>query len=153
MKYIFLYLLLIIYFLQASISCSKPPCECNFIPADFIEIKIYNQQSQNLIFGPYAIYKSDSIQILKEKGNTSIDNASVQTGITDSTAIRLNFYLHETKNYIYYNDHTPPDSLEVIWLTKKGKCCGNQEEYRVVDSVKFNNMPVKADKGVYYFVK
>ncbi len=153
MKNIFLYIFLIIYLLQTSASCSKPPCECDFIPSNFIDIKIYNQQYQNLIFGPYSIYESDSIQILKENRNTSINNASIQKGSTDSTAIRLNFYVHEIKSYIYYNDHTPSDSLEIIWLIKKGKCCDNEKEYRVVDSVKFNNMPVKADKGVYYFIK
>ena len=152
MKPASLYILLI-YLMPANISCNKPPCECDFIPADFIEFKVLNHQGQNLLFGPFALYLTDSIQILKEKNNLTVNNASVSKGLTDSTAIQLNFYVPEVKSYIYYNHLTPQDSIEVKWLIKKGKCCGNIQEYRVIDSVKFNTMLIKPIDGIYYFVQ
>ena len=152
MKPAFLYILLICL-MSANISCNKPPCECDFIHADFIEFKVLNHQGQNLLFGPFALYLTDSIQILKEKNNLTVNNASVSKGLTDSTAIQLNFYVPEVKSYIYYNHLTPQDSIEVKWLIKKGKCCGNIQEYRVIDSVKFNTMLIKPIDGIYYFVQ
>lgn len=149
MKPAFLYILLICLM---SANCNKPPCECDFIPADFIEFKVLNHQGQNLLFGSFALYLTDSIQILKEKNNLTVNNASVSKGLTDSTAIQLNFYVPEAKNYIYYNHLTPQDSIEVKWLIKKGKCCGNTQEYRVIDSVKFNTVLIKPIDGIYYFV-
>ena len=137
----------------AGISCNKPPCECDFITADFIELKVLNHQGQNLLFGSSALYLSDSIQILKEKNNLTVNNASVHKGLIDSTAIQLNFYVPEAKSYIYYNHLTQQDSIEIKWLIKKGKCCGNTQEYRVVDSVKFDTVLVKPIDGIYYFVQ
>ena len=139
--------------MSANISCNKPPCECDFIPANFIEFKVLNHQGQNLLFGSFALYLTDSIKILKEKNNFTVNNASVRKGLTDSTAIQLNFYVPESKSYIYYNHLTTQDSIEVKWLIKKGKCCGNTQEYRVIDSVKFNTVLIKPIDGIYYFVQ
>ncbi len=134
-------------------SCNKTPCECDFIDIHYIECKIVNQQGQNFIFGPSALYKIDSIQVLKEYNNLNINNASVRKGLIDSTGLRFDFYVRETKSYIYYNKQTPEDSVEIKWLTKTGKCCGGPEEYYTVDSVKFNNVFIKPVNGVYTFVK
>jgi hypothetical protein len=142
----------IIFFCILIASCNKPPCECD-IPSYPIEIKFVNQQGQNLMFGSFALYRIDSLQISKQYNNNDINNASVSKGLTDSTVVRLDFYVPETKSYIYYNDHTPQDSLEIKWLIKKGKCCGNVEEYKVFDSVKFNAVLIKPINGQYYFVK
>ena len=72
MKPASLYILLICL-MSANISCSKLPCECDFIPADFIEFKVLNHQGQNLLFGSFALYLTDSIQILKEKNNLTVN--------------------------------------------------------------------------------
>lgn len=153
MKLASLYILLIICLIPVIISCTKPICKCDFIPVNFIEFKLINKQGQNLLFGPSALYHTDSVQILKEKNNIYINNASVRKGLTDSTAMQLNFYVPEAKSYIYYNYHTPQDSIEIKWVIKKGKCCGNLQEYRVIDSVKFNTVLIKPIDGLYYFVQ
>ena len=139
--------------MSANLSCNKPPCECDIIPADFIEFKVLNHQGQNMLFGSFALYLTDSIQILKEKNNLTVNNASFRKGIIDSTAIQLNFYVPEAKSYIYYNHLIPQDSIEVKWLIKKVKCCGNTQEYKAIDSVKFNTELIKPIDGIYYFVQ
>lgn len=153
MKFASSYILWIICLIPASISCTKPVCECDFIPVDFIEFKLINHQGQNLLIGSSALYLTDSIKISKEKNNIYIDNASVRKGLTDSTAIQLNFYVPEAKSYIYYNYHTPQDSIEIKWLIKKGKCCGSFQEYKVIESVKFNTVLIKPIDGIYYFLQ
>ncbi|MEP6947750.1 MAG: hypothetical protein ABI863_00685 [Ginsengibacter sp.] len=145
--------LLLIYLILVGFSCNKPPCECDFVPNQSIEIKFINQQEQNLIFGAAAIYRIDSIRILNQKNNFNINNASLQKGFINSNDVKFDFYIPAAKSYIYYNQQTQQDSLEIKWLKKSGKCCGNLQEYRVADSVKFNNTFIKAVDGIYYFVK
>ena len=148
-----IYKLLIIYAILSGISCNKPPCKCDFVPHQFIEVKFINQQEQNLIFGPTALYRIDSIQVLKEKNSFNINNASLRKGFLDSNNVEFDFYIPAGKSYIYYNQQTKQDSLEIKWSTKTGKCCENLQEYAVVDSVKFNNVFIKPVNAVYYFVK
>jgi hypothetical protein len=148
-----LYRLLMIYIILTGISCDKEPCNCDFVARQVTEIKFINQQGQNLIFGATALYHIDSIQVLNQKNNFKINNASVRKGVIDSNNVEFDFYVPAEKNYLYYNQQTQLDSLEIKWLTKTGKCCGNLQEYAVVDSVKFNNVSVKPLNGVYYFVK
>ena len=142
-----------IYIILGSISCDKPPCECDFVPDQSIEIKFINQQEQNLIFGPMALYRMDSLRVLKQKNNFNIINASLRKGFIDSNDVKFDFHIPVEKSYIYYNQQTQQDSLEIKWLTKKGKCCGNVQEYSVIDSVKFNNTFISPTNGIYYFVK
>ncbi len=153
MKFISVLRLFILYFTLSFISCSKPPCECDFTPVNFIKMKVIDQQGQNLLVGPAALYQVDSLQILNQLFNLDINNASVEKGVTDSTAVLINFYVYETKNYIYYNSQTPEDSIEIKWVRKTGKCCNTPMNYEVVDTVKFNNTLVNPLKGIYYFVK
>jgi hypothetical protein len=112
-----------------------------------------NQQGQNLIFGSSALYKIDSVLILNEHNNFNINNASVRKGLLDSTALRFDFHTAAVKSYIFYNQQTLEDSVEIKWLTKTGKCCEASQEYYTVDSVKFNNVFVKSVNGIYTFVK
>jgi hypothetical protein len=143
----------ILYLTLCFISCNKPPCECDFTPVNFIQIQLVNQQGQNLLSGPSALYQVDSLKILNQPFNLDINNASVEKGVTDSTAVLINFYVYETKNYIYYNSQTPVDSIEINWVRKVGKCCETPMNYELVDAVKFNNTLVNPVKGTYYFVK
>jgi hypothetical protein len=145
--------LFVICLVSIVFSCNKPPCQCDFVPAQFIEIKFVDQQGQNLVFGTGAKYRLDTLRILNEKNNFNINNASVRRGIGDSTAVRLDFYTPAVKNFIYYNSQTPQDSLIIKWLVKTGKCCGHAEEYMIADSVKFNNDLITPINNVYYFVK
>jgi len=146
--------LLVIYLITfTGISCNKPPCKCDFVPRQFIEIKFINQQEQNLIFGPAALYQIDSIRVLKQKDNFTINNSSVRKGFIDSNDVRFDFYIPAEKSYIYYSQQTQQDSLEIKWITATGKCCGNPEKYTVVDSVKFNDKFVEPRNEVYYFTK
>ncbi len=133
-------------------SCIKPPCECDFVAEQFIEIKIVNQQGQNLVFGRFGIYQIDSIQVLQEKNNFNISNASVRRGLIDSNNVRFDFYIPAAKSYIYYKQNQQ-DSLEIKWIVKTGKCCGGSQEYNFIDSVKFNNTYIKPLNGSYTFVK
>jgi hypothetical protein len=153
MKHHQLFKILAIYFLFNLISCTKPPCKCDFTPAQFIEVKIVNDQGENLIFGPASLYKIDSIKVLKQKNNPNVNNASVNKGAIDSTNLRLDFYMPEEKSYIYYNQQSLPDSIEIKWLNKIGKCCDAEQEYYTVDSVKFNGVLIKPENGVYQLVK
>jgi hypothetical protein len=118
-----------------------------------LEIKIINQQGQNLLSGSNALYNADNLQILKQPDNLNINNASIRNGLIDTTAVRLDFYVEETKSYIYYNNQTPADSIEIKWLSKTGKCCGAVQRYEDIDSVKFNNAFISPVNGVYHFVK
>jgi hypothetical protein len=153
MNFTSIYKLLMIYIILSGISCNKPPCTCDFVPRQFIEIKFINQQGQNLIFGPTALYRIDSVRVLNLKNNFNINNASVRKGVIDSNNVEFDFYITAEKSYIYYNQQTKQDSLEIKWLTKTGKCCENPQEYTIVDSVKFNNISIKPINGVYYFAK
>lgn len=133
-------------------SCIKPPCECDFGDEQFIEIKLVNQQGQNLLFGPLALYQIDSIQVLQEKNNFNISNASVRRGLIDSNNVRFDFHMPAVKSYIYYKQ-IQEDSLEIKWIVKTGKCCRTSQEYNFIDSVKFNNTTIKPLNGVYTLVK
>ena len=148
----FIYKLLACFIIINCTSCIKPPCVCDFAAHQFIEIKFINQQGQNLIFGPAALYQIDSIQVLKKENNFNINNASVRKGIIDSNNVEFDFYVAAGKNYIYYKQ-TQQDSLEIKWIVKTDKCCGNNQEYNFIDSVKFNNVYIKDVNGVYTFVK
>lgn len=134
-------------------SCNKPPCKCDFVPINFLEIRFVNLQGQNLFFGNNALYKMDSVRVLKERGNFNINNASVRKGIADSNSVRFDFYIPADKSYIYYNGQSSQDSLEVKWLSETGKCCNSDHQYYTVDSVKFNGTLMKPENGIYYFVK
>ena len=153
MKHYQVFKILAIYFLFSFISCAKPPCKCDFTPAQFIEVTIVNHQGENLIFGPASLYQMDSIKILKEKNNPNVNNASVNKGTIDSTNLRLDFYVPEEKSYVYYNQQSSLDSIEIKWLAKTGKCCDTEQEYYTVDSVKFNGVLIKPENGVYQLVK
>jgi hypothetical protein len=134
-------------------SCDKPCNDCGDPnPTQFIKAKILNQQGQNLIFGSTALYHSDSIRLLKEKNNLSITNGSVSKNTKDSTLL-LEFYNSEGKIYIYYNQQTPQDSLEIKYLFKSQRCCGKLTTYSEIDSVKFNSIYNKPVNGVVHFVK
>ncbi len=153
MKFGLYYNLLLIYFLMNISSCLKPPCKCDVDDGQHLEVKFINQQEQNLVFGPAALYKIDSIQVLRQKNNFDVNNASVRKGVINSDNVRFDFYVPEEKSYIYYSQQASQDSLEIKWLTKKGKCCGESFEYYVVDSLKFNGSPVKPVNKVYSLVK
>jgi hypothetical protein len=153
MKLYSVFKLLAIYFLLNLISCAKPPCKCDFTPVHFIEIKIVNDQGENLLFGQTALYQMDSIKVLQQKNNPDINNASVNKGAIDSTNVRFDFYVPEEKSYIYYNQQSTLDSIEIKWLAKTGKCCDAEQEYYTVDSVKFNGVVIKPKNGVYQLVK
>jgi hypothetical protein len=153
MKLYEVFKILAIYFLFNLISCGKPPCKCDFTPVQFIEVAIVNDQGENLIFGPASLYKMDSIKVLKQKNNFDVNNSSVNKGAIDSTNLRLDFYQPEEKSYIYYNQQSSLDSIEIKWLFKKGKCCDAEQEYYTVDSVKFNGVLIKPENGVYQLVK
>lgn len=134
-------------------SCSKPPCHCDFDPVHSLESKIVNTQGQNLVLGSAAVYKIDSIRVLQSGNDLYINNASVRKGLADTTAVRFDFYIEAAKSYIYYNQQTTPDSLEVDWIQKTGRCCNNPETYYTIDKVKFNNKIIQPQNGVYFFVK
>lgn len=134
-------------------SCSKPPCRCDFDPVHSLETKIVNTQGQNLFLGPAAIYKIDSIRVLNSSNDLSINNASVRKGLSDTTALRFDFYVQATKSFIYYNQQTKPDSLEVDWVQKTGRCCNNPQTYYTIDKVRFNGQIIQPQNGIYLFVK
>lgn len=143
-------LVLILFLLQG---CTKWPCTVDFDASTHIEILLTDNQGKNLIFGPQAIYNIDSISILKEKNNHSINNASVRKGLIDTNNVRLDFYIEAEKNYIYFNSNVNTDSLRIVFITKTGKACGHNEEYKSIDSVFYNNKLVKPVNEVYHFVK
>lgn len=122
-------------------------------PMQYIELKLVNQQGQNLIFGDTAIYALDSIQILKNYNNFSINNASVRRSFNDSFSLRLDFYVPEPKSFIYYNQQAKTDTLEINWSEKTGKCCNAPFTYYSINGVKFNGLLIQPKNGIYYFVK
>lgn len=153
MKFNLISLLLAFCFLINAMSCGKPPCKCDFDQVQFLEVKFINQQGQNLVFGQTALFQLDSICVLKQKNNFDYHNASVRKGLIDSNNVRFDFYVREETSYIYYKQQVPQDSLNIKWLAKKGKCCGSEQEYFVVDSVTFDGALIKPRNGVYYFIK
>jgi hypothetical protein len=119
----------------------------------YTECKLINQQGQNLIFGPAAIYLLDSIHVLKIDTSLSINNASVRRFLDDSSSLRFDFYVPETRSFIYYKYQAKTDTLDVAWSEKTGKCCGSSISYFVPGQVKFNGLPIQPTNGIYYFVK
>ena len=134
-------------------SCLKPPCECDFLPAQYIECRIVDQQGQNLVYGPNALYKFDSIQILKNHNEFSIHNASVNRLYKDSSFLRFDFYLPESRSFIYYNQQTKTDTLDIEWIEKTGKCCETPSTYYIAGAVRLNNVLVPPTNGIHYFPK
>ncbi len=150
-KYTFLNLLIIRTCILSSVimsvnSCGKPVCDLP--PEPHFIAKIVNQQGENLVFGNAPLYNPDSIKVLKQ-ANPAVLNGLVRKNTRDST---LDFTVRQpiTKSYIYYNSQTPLDSLEIKWLFRSTKYCGNIYE---VDSVKFNNGNFKQANGIFTFVK
>lgn len=117
------------------VSCVKQPCLCDFDLGQYLEVKFINQQNQNLIFGPNAIFQIDSIQALYQKDIFNTNTASVKKGRIDLTNVEFDFYRPEEKT-LYINQQTTQDSLEIKWVTKTGKCCESNQEYNAVDSSK-----------------
>ena len=149
-QYLFFFIVLITACL---FSCLKPPCECDFAPRQYIECRLVNRQGQNLVFGPNAIYKFDSIQILKNDHDLSINNASVDRLYRDSSFLRFDFYVPESRSFIYFNQQTKTDTLDIEWIKKTGKCCGAPSTYYITGEVKFNNVLIQPTNGIYYFLK
>ena len=141
-------LLILIFF-----ACNKPPCNCDFVDISSITFKVLNQQDQNLVFGPQRIFSKDSIQFLKGLNNFSIHTASVSRSYYDSSSLTANFYKNDSKTYIYYNQQTPPDSIEVEWEQKQGKCCGSSQSYLTIKSYKLNNASPQIQNGVLLITK
>ncbi len=141
-------------FFITCIACNKPPYQCDIFPDQSIEIKFLNQQGQNIIAVPNASYLIDSIKVLKFKNSFNIHNASVQKGLLNPENIKLYFYTPETKSFIYYNQQTASDTLEINWVIKAVNCeRGGSMEYNAVDAVKFNSILIEPVDGVYTFIK
>lgn len=151
MKFTFCKLLPVFLILSVT-SCLKPPCNCDPLPFKYLKVKIVNQQGQNLLFGTSALYNPDSIKILEQSNNLSVTNAFVSKLISDST-ILFDFIKPSEKNYIYYNQQTSLDSLQIKWRTKTGKCCGEKYTFYEVDSVKFNTGSMKPINGSFILIK
>ncbi|MEJ7822709.1 MAG: hypothetical protein WKF85_10335 [Chitinophagaceae bacterium] len=152
-KYTFLNLLIIHTCILGSVIMSVISCKklvkCDAPPTPHFVAKIVNQQGENLVFGNAALYNPDSIKILKQT-NPSVMNGFVMKNTRDSTLDFEIFIQPLNKRYIYYNSQTPLDSLEIKWLIRKTRYCGNIYE---VDSVKFNNGNFKQAMGIITFVK
>jgi hypothetical protein len=133
--------------MMSVISCGKPVCDLP--PNPHFVAKIVNQQGENLVFGNAALYNPDSIKILKQT-NPPVMNGFVMKNTPDSTLDFLIFIQPLNKRYIYYNSQTPLDSLEIKWLFRSTRYCGNIYE---VDSVKFNNGNFKQANAIITFVK
>lgn len=106
-----------------------------------------------MVFGSAALYRLDSVRVLKNRGSLYTNNASVRKGLNDTAALRFDFYVTAAKSYIYFNQQTQTDSLEIIWETKTGRCCQHEETYESVGTVRFNGAVVQPQKGTYVFVK
>ncbi|HYO21601.1 MAG TPA: hypothetical protein VER36_04285 [Flavisolibacter sp.] len=106
-----------------------------------------------MVFGLQASFRLDSIKILKTLNNFSVHHASVQRSYKDTSAVELNFYLPEAKSFIYYNPQTLPDSLEIRWAPKKGKCCGEPFTFYGIDEIKFNSTIVPPQNNIYILTK
>jgi hypothetical protein len=134
-------------------ACDKPPCECNFLPAHHIDIRVLDAQGRNLVFGPARRFSADSIGILKTAKDLTIHNASVNRSPDDSASLRLNFYIPAERSFLYYNQQAATDTLDVAWTTKTGRCCGGPQTYQTIESVRFNNISLPLQNGSYLLVK
>jgi hypothetical protein len=135
-------------------SCLKPPCQCDPPgPIPYLEFRIVNQQGQNLVFGSSAIFKVDTIQLLKNYNDFSVSNASVNRSYIDSTNLAFNFHVPEAKSFIYYGRQAKTDTLEIDWVHKEGKCCGEPFPYYSPETFKLNDQSLQPRNGVYYIVK
>jgi hypothetical protein len=143
------------FIILTGISCQscKQPCQCEPVTIPDFECKILNQQGQNLIFGSQALYKVDSLKVLKTRNDFSVHNASVRRSFSDSSNLRFDFYVPEAKSFFYYNQQAKTDSLEINWVERKGKCCGEPYTYYSVAQVKFNGTVIQPQNQVYYFIK
>lgn len=140
--------------LTLSLSCTKPPCEFDFVDINFIAIKVENQQRQNLFSGASAVHNADSIRVLNKINNFDVDNAAVIKSPNESSSVIFSFYKTESvKSYIYYNSQLPQDSIELITTAKIGCCCGNKVDYKDITGVKFNNVTITPTNGRFIFVK
>ena len=151
MKFTSYCILLFLFLIFNSISCRKF-CNCDPISIKSIVAKIVNQQGQNLVFGPSAVLNPDSIQVLTQKNNLSTINASVGKRLSDST-LEFDFNRPVEKSYIYYNQQSSSDSMQIKWVTKTGKCCGETYQFSDVDSVFFNKVYIKPVNGILIFRK
>ena len=151
MKSTLIFKVLFLYLTLTIISCLKPPCNCEPIPFPSIRVKIVNQQGQNLLFGANALYNPDSIKVSEQRNNVS-PNAFVYHLISDST-LRINFNKPSEKSYIYYNQQTLQDSLEIQWISKTGRCCGEKYTFYEMETLKFNSASITPVNGILHFIK
>ena len=134
-------------------SCIKPPCQCEPIQSDHVDIKIVDRQGQNLVYCPSKVFPVDSLRVLKNSYDFSVHNASVSRSFSDTTAIQFDFFVPEKKSYMYYNHLTKQDTLDIDWVAKKRKCCGEPYTFQAIEGVKLNGVPVKPQNGIYQVVK
>lgn len=105
-------------------SCIKPPCKCEPAPMQYVECKFINQQGQNLVSGPTAVYSMDSIQILKNHNSFSVHNASVTKSYRDPSNLMLDFYLPEDRSFVYYGSQAKTDTLDISWDKRQENVAG-----------------------------
>lgn len=134
-------------------SCVKWFCQCEPIAIDNFECRIVSPQGRNLVLGAQAIFKLDSLKVLKNRNDLSVQNAEVSSSYGDTANLQFHFRRPETKSYIYYNQQTGSDSLEIEWVDKQGKCCGDAYTYSSIRQVKFNGAVVQPQGKVYYLIK
>lgn len=147
----FLIIIVSIFIIVLFFSC-RPFCQCEPITMAYFECRIINPQGQNLVFGSQALYKIDSIKVLQKRNDFSVHNASVRKSYKDSANLFFDFYVPQAKSFIYYNQLSASDSLEIRWADKKQKCCGEPFIYHSIEEVKFNGTIVQPQNGVYYLV-
>ncbi len=135
------------------LSCTKPPCFCNFTSIQHLEIKISNRQGQNLVFGPARLFSADSISVLKTNNDLTVHSASVNRSSIDTAALRFDFYVTESRSFLYYDQQTKSDTLDIEWSTKTGECCSSPQTFQTIDGVKLNGVPLQANNNIYVFVK
>jgi hypothetical protein len=67
--------------------------------------------------------------------------------------LAFNFYIPEAKSYIYYSKQAKTDTLEISWIAKEGKCCGEPFTYYGAEGLTLNGQPLQPNNGVYLIVK
>lgn len=129
-------------------------CTCEPPLDDHLALRVLNRQGENLLAGPQARFRLDSLAVLEQPFQFSVHAAAVQRSNVDSGQFFLFFHRPgANKAYLHYNRSSAPDTLDVRWEERKGRCCRESYTVQELREVKVNGSTTTPQNGVYTIIK
>jgi hypothetical protein len=131
--------------------CSCDPCiGIGGLCADTFQFKIIDKiTQQDLVSGPAAKYKPDSIRLFP---TTTLAGYQVSIAYYDSTKFQTNLGMPTDTLFLKLNS-LDTDTLLISYNYVKVRCCKSPNGYGKIFSIEFNGVTSVSSNGIYLFMK